>query len=166
MASRAQTQRVAIALDLENLSHDHRSRGDWAAVRETVWSLLLHTSSRGRLVSGFAVCDANLARRLGPMLGRFGIQTRVHGGGKNAADLALIDCIKHELPSNVDLVMVGSGDKIFVQASTWLEGQGKKVEFVGRRGTMSSRIMSLYPSSFVSRTRVVTLDPQTTAVSA
>ena len=91
-----------------------------------------------------AACDRRLAASVAHPLSCLGIRTFPHAGGKDAADVALLDRMSTELPPSCNLVVIGSGDHIFDSMADRLRAAGRRVEVLAQAGTVSA---SLYQAA-------------------
>lgn len=133
-------ERFAVFLDLENLLYPFQQTGDLEAGGRLLDGILGGISARGPIVHGVAVCNRALARRMALALQPRGIRTFIHHGGRNAADLALLQRIAGDVPTSCETVVIGSGDGIFVRAAQELQQVGKRVEAIGVSGTISDAL--------------------------
>jgi NYN domain-containing protein len=134
------TPRAALFLDPENLLFVERDAGNLAPGLEAIDRMLVCLERRATVVAKVAVCDSSLAAALAVPLGLLGVRTFPHHGGENAADVALLERIECDLPSSCDLVVLGSGDHIFVPIARRLRAAGKRVEVVARAGAVAASL--------------------------
>lgn len=137
---RAGGRRAALFLDVENLVHEYRERGDWAGAAVALGRVVARARETGTLVAAIASCDLEMARRLALPLRSLGVRTFVHGGGPDAADRDLLRRIESELPASCNVLVIGSGDHIFAEAAERLRRAGKRVEVVSADGRVSVRL--------------------------
>ena len=134
----ARGERIALYLDLENLLYGegiHRLEVFTALV-----GLLRGFGARGIVVAAIACCDCTLARELAFAFEPAGVRIFTHDGGPDAADNALIERIRHELPASVRTVVIGSGDHIFAAVADELRARGLRVEVIARQGSLSAEL--------------------------
>jgi hypothetical protein len=136
---RRKRQRIGLALDLENLSRDHRHAGDWTGAAMAIGELRNRYAREGRVEFCLAICDRRLARDLGPKLERFAIATLEHNGRMHEADHRLIGYLRI-LSDPCTTVIIGSGDSIFAPEARRLRSSGKRVEAVARAGSISAEL--------------------------
>jgi NYN domain len=140
VAAPTAAERIALYLDLENLLYEYRQAGDWEDAVVAVASLVHRLAARGTLVARVASGDAGIVRKLAFALDGLGIRTHVHRGGIDAADQALLRMLDHDVPMTCGTVVIASGDHVFAPSVRCLREQGKRVEVVACRGTVSAEL--------------------------
>ena len=139
-------QRVAVLIDVQNLYH---SAKNLYGARVNFGAILKLAVSQRNLIRAFAYVVRTKSGTEEPFfdaLIKLGIETRVrdlqefYGGLKKADwDVGItIDAVK--IASNVDVIVLASGDGDFIQLAEYLKNQGKRIEVIAFGRSASARL--------------------------
>jgi hypothetical protein len=127
---------IALLLDLENLLHDQRRiSGD--AIRSGFGELMRELRRLGRARYAVGACDFWLAKALCPTAQSLGVRVFPGRTGPDRADGELLARGARDLPSSVDVVVIGSGDGAFTPLVRVQQAAGRRVVVAGRPGRIS-----------------------------
>jgi hypothetical protein len=131
----AARQVVGAVLDLENLLHEER-RTSRAAVEAAFTAIVAELHDLGEVRFAVGCCDWWLAKVLCPVAASLGV--RVHPGplGHDRADGELLRRVD-DVPRSVDMLVVGSGDRVFAPAVGRQRAAGRSVVVLARPGRVS-----------------------------
>jgi hypothetical protein len=133
----ARTDRIAVALDLENLLGG-RPAGDGVG---DVIDVLARIRCSRVAVALVAYCARGLQQRIAFELLPLGVRVFGHADPRpDAADRLLLAYLERELPLSVGTVVIGSGDHIFVSAASDLRDRGLRVEVAARPGALAASL--------------------------
>jgi len=133
-------ERIAAFFDLENLLYPLRAKGDIRPGVQALGRFMRELEARGTVVTRLAVCDRPLRRRLCLQLDRLGIRTFTHWGGFDAADRALVQHLRGDLPASCGVVIIGSGDHAFAPEAARLRAEGRSVEVLALPTSLSGEL--------------------------
>lgn len=132
-------EQIVLFLDLANLARDHRRLGDLSGAATAIGSVVARLRKRGRILLAVACCDEGLAQELGSKLKRFGVMTITHSGSPEETDGWLIRRLR-AVSSEATTVVIGSGDSSFAAEALRLSDEGKRIEVISRKGTVSAEL--------------------------
>jgi uncharacterized LabA/DUF88 family protein len=142
-------QRVAVLIDVQNLYH---SAKNLYGARVNFREILKLAVSQRNLIRAFAYVVKTKTGEEKPFfeaLTKLGIETRIrdlqefYGGLKKADwDVGItVDAIR--ISSNVDVIVLASGDGDFLQLVEFLKNQGKRVEVIAFGKSSSGKLKEM-----------------------
>lgn len=129
-------RRACALLDLENLLHDARDGADGELLDR--FAGIVRTARRVAGEVWVTGCgDRRLVRRLLPAA--YALDVRLHPGpaGPDRADRELLQRLAWDVPSSCDVVVIGSGDRIFSGPAERLRAGGREVVVICGPGQLS-----------------------------
>ena len=132
--------RLAVYLDIENLVHPFRESGLWGQGIGLVASFLRDVGRMGTVVVALAVCDRDAWRHVAFPMAELGVRVFAHSGGPDAADVALVEHIRGELPPSVGTIVIASGDHLFAAVASELRAEGRQVVAASLPGALSHQL--------------------------
>ena len=130
--------RVGALLDLENLVHDTLRSGP-GRVRQTLTEVVAVVRGLGEAVTLVGACNPWLAALLVPAAAAAGVRIFWSPLAPNAADHELLRRAE-DIAASVDLLVVASGDGIFVDLVAAERDRGREVVVVAREGCVAGSL--------------------------